>query len=445
MRQNNPALRQIAAFQSETAALVAEPEPFSVRATLHLLAGALIAGLIAASQVHIDRVVTGTGQVVSQQPTEVVQSFDKAIVTSLDVREGDHVRAGQVLATLDPTFAKADLAQLQVKIESLDAEIARLQAEKAGQQPQASALPQRYAGIELALWQQRQDQYRQQLRGYDAKIAEAAATIAKYSTDTAQYSQRLAVMMQIEAMRAKLYQHRDESRMTFLQAQDQRLELQRNLAYERNAEIESRHALDQAEAEKQAYQEQWRAQIDSDLVQRQTQRDAALAQLAKANRRDDLVMLRAASDGVILQRAKLSVGAVLKEGTTLYTLIPDKAPLEADISIGARDIGFVRAGDPVTIKLGAFNYLEHGTADGRLTVISADSFTTGGDGSNRPTRPYYKGHVSIDRLEMHDLPQGFRLIPGMTVTADIRVGKRTLLAYLMQGALRNIDEAMREP
>jgi hemolysin D len=436
---------QIALFRSETAALVAEPDPPTSRLLMHAAAGLLLAGFAGSAVMHVDRVVTATGQITSLRSTEAVQSFDNAIVQSLDVREGDRVRKGQVLATLDPTFAEADVQQLQVQIESLDAEIARLQAEQSGKPLTAALLPVRYAEIQEALWQQRRDQRDQQVQALEAKIAEAKATIAKYRADTVEYTQRLAVTEQIEAMRQKLYQHQDESKMTYLQAVDQRLELQRNLAYEQNALIESQHQLEAATADRAAFLQQWQAQVDTDLMQRRTARDAALGQLAKASRHDDLVVLRAPSDAVVLQRAQVSAGSVLKEATTLYTLTPLNAPLEAEIVVDAKDVGFVRTGDPVTVKVDAYDYLEHGAAEGHLSVLSGNSFTPNAETNGPPGRPYYKGHVTLDRVHLTGVPQDFRLVPGMTVTADIRVGKRTLLGYLVQGALRNLNEAMREP
>jgi HlyD family secretion protein len=215
----------IYAFESETAALIAEREPPATRRTLHILVGAVALGLALSSVIRIDRVVTARGQLSALQPTSVVQSFDNAIVTGLNVREGDRVKAGQVLATLDPTFAAADVDQLKVRIESLDAEIIRLQAERAGKMLDVAQLPARYAGIQESLWTQRQAQRDKQIRGLDAQIGAAQATVVKFQADTQQYAQRLAVARQIEDMRHKLYERQDESRMTYLQAMDQRMEL----------------------------------------------------------------------------------------------------------------------------------------------------------------------------------------------------------------------------
>ena len=151
----------------------------------------------------------------------------------------------------------------------------------------------------------------------------------------------------------------------------------------------------------------------------------------------------ASDDAVVLTVAKLSVGSVLKAGDTLLTLMPLKTPVEAEIDVSSRDVGFLRTNDPATIKIDAFNSVEHGTADGRVRWISDGAFTT--DENGQPVPPYYKARVSIEAFHFSGVPANFRLIPGMTLTADIKVGRRSLARYIIGGALNGFSESMREP
>jgi multidrug efflux pump subunit AcrA (membrane-fusion protein) len=127
----------------------------------------------------------------------------------------------------------------------------------------------------------------------------------------------------------------------------------------------------------------------------------------------------------------------------LFTLVPLEGALEADVRIAADDLGFIKVGDPVQIKLDAYRYMRHGTAKGVIKTISEGSFTT--DDNNVPVPPYFKVRVAIQEVHLRDVPKDFRLIPGMTLVGDIMVGKRTILSYLVEGALRTGSEAMREP
>ena len=432
-------------FRSQTGALLAERGPRAARWLLRLAAAGLASAIVAAAFVKIDRTVTGGGQIYSLQPTMVVQSLDRAIITSLTVREGDRVSAGQVLATLDPTFAAADVAQLNVQIESLNAQIGRLEAEHEGREISPKDLPPRYVAMQQALWLQRHAEYDQRLRGFDAKAAEYQATLDKAQANIKHYTSQLQVMSEVEDIRHKLYDLKDGSRLTYLEATNQRLQLARSVEQERNAFAETQHALESARADRETYVRQWRGQVDAELIQRRTERDAAMEQLVKATKHNDLIDLRATTDAIVLHVAKFSVGSVLPEATPLLTLVPIDAPLEAEVRIDAQEIGFVRSGDPVAVKVEAYNYLEHGYVEGHLRVLSADAFTTSDDDRATPVRPYYKGYVALDRVNLHDVPPDFKLVQGTPVMADIQVGQRTLLSYLVRGALRSVDESMREP
>ncbi len=432
-------------FHSETGALLAERGPSLARWTLRLAAAALASAIAASGFIKIDRMVTGTGHIYSLQPTMVVQSLDRAIITSLRVREGDQVSAGQVLATLDPTFAAADVAQLNVQIESLNATIARLEAEHEGHEIATADLPPRYVAIQQALWLQRHAEHDERLRGFNAKVAEYQAKLDKSQANIKHYTNQLQVMSEVEDIRHKLYDLKDGSRLTYLEATNQRLELARSLEQEKNALAEAQHALESARADRETFERQWQGQVDAELIQHRTERDAAKEQLVKATKHHDLIDLRASTDAIVLNVGKFSVGSVLPEATPLLTLVPADAPLEAEIRIDAGEIGFLRPGDPVAIKVEAYNYLEHGTVEGHLRVLSADAFTTTDDDKATPVRPYYKGYVTLDRVNLHGVPEDFKLVQGTPVTADIQVGKRTLLSYLVTGALRTVDESMREP
>jgi HlyD family type I secretion membrane fusion protein len=142
--------------------------------------------------------------------------------------------------------------------------------------------------------------------------------------------------------------------------------------------------------------------------------------------------------------AKLSVGSVLQEAVPLFTLVPVDAPLQAEVAIDARDIGFIREGDPVSLKVEAYNYLRHGTVEGHVKMISEDTFKQD-QNSQTPVRPYYRALVTIDKVALTNVPEGLKLNTGMPVTADVKVGERTLLSYLTSGALRSLNEGMREP
>jgi HlyD family secretion protein len=123
--------------------------------------------------------------------------------------------------------------------------------------------------------------------------------------------------------------------------------------------------------------------------------------------------------------------------------MPINTRLEAELRIASRDIGFIRPGDPCVLKIDAYNYMEHGTADGAIRWISDGAFTT--DDNGAPTEAYYKARCSIDATNFRNVPAKVPLIPGMTLSGDIKVGTRSVAMYVLSGVLRGFNESMRKP
>jgi HlyD family secretion protein len=138
-------------------------------------------------------------------------------------------------------------------------------------------------------------------------------------------------------------------------------------------------------------------------------------------------------------------------------MVPLDAPLEVESEIAGRDSGFVHPGDPANIKFDTFSYALYGYATGKVTDVSPDSFTNPMMDRAKLLKPqqedddtglgpvYYRAHVSLEELKLHDLPDGFRLTPGMSVTTDIKVGQRTMLGYMLGRIIPHMSESFREP
>ena len=448
MSPSSAAAGVIHQFQSETDAVSEASEPKWARVTVFVLAAMFASVLLIMCVTRLDRVVTSVGgKLVSTERVSVFQALDASLIKSIDVREGDEVQQGQVLATLDATFAAADVKQLKQQVAGLRAQIARDEAQLSGQpfvlpaetDPEAA----KSAAVQKEYYNQQVAQYKAQIISFDAKISQTQATIQKYQSDAARYQQREQIAKQIEDMRSTLAAHGTGSQLNLLTSQDARLDLLRTLEFDHNSLIEAQHTLASQTADRDAFVQQWSGQLSQDLVTARNSLDTAQASLEKALRHHDLVRLTATEPSVVLTVAKLSVGSVLKEGDTVATLMPVKSPVEAEINIASRDVGFVRPGDHCVLKIEAFNYMEHGTAEGTIRWISDNAFTT--DENGQPIGAYYKARCGVDETHFINVPTKFRLIPGMTLQADVNVGSRSVAMYVLGGFLRGFGEAMREP
>jgi hemolysin D len=440
-------------FQWPSTAIVNAPIPRSARGITWVITS-MVGVLIAASGfIPVDQVVTARGIVISESPTILVQPLETSIVRAINVHEGQRVRAGAVLALLDPTFASADLAALKAQLTNLEAEVARLKAE-------AESKPFAYLGSDPS-WQLQGAIYAHRLAEFDAKLEnfrhradELGTVISRSASDAAGYRERLQVAEAVEQMHDQLMAQQSGSKLQWLMAKDSRAEMVRSLA---NAEETGEGAKrDQAalEAERNAYIQGWRADVAQKLADASGRLSEVQEQLSKAKLRRQLVELRSERDAIVQSVAKVSVGSVLQSGQQLITLVPTDVPLEVEANVLGRDSGFVHVGDGVAVKFDTFPYSQYGMASGTVRIVSPNSFTAQEEARN-PTsavpvtppaaEPFYRARISIDRVALHDVPQDFQIVPGMPVTADIKVGKRTVLKYLLGMVVPVAHDAMREP
>ena len=445
---NTSDVKAVRQFQSEVAAIREGADPRSAMMTVHVLALFLLAAVVVMTFARVDRVVSSAaGKVVTTEPASVFQALDPSVIKSIDVSEGQRVEKGQLLATLDPTFAAATVNQLKAQIDSLKTQIARDQAELLHQPPvfPANSDPDygKYEKVQQEVYNQQIRQYDAQINSFDQKIASTEATIQKFKVDESRYKDEEEIAKQIEDMRATLQQHGTGSLLNLLTSTDTKVEALRTAEFDHNSVSENEHLLASLKADREAFAQQFRSTTSLDLITSRNSLDSAEAQLEAAIKHQDLVRLEASEASIVLSVAKLSVGSVLKQGDTLMTLTPTRVPLEAEVEILARDIGFLRPGDPATIKFDAFNVAEHGTAEGTVRWIGEDALTVDDHGQGTPA--YYKARIAITGVNLLNVPPSFRLVPGMTMTADVKVGRRSLANYLVGEMVQGAGSAMREP
>jgi membrane fusion protein, hemolysin D len=440
----------VTAFESETFAVFEHTKPAREHIVIYVLAAMFALAIGSMSVVKLDRVVTAQGRMVPINGSIYVSPMDKSIVRAIRVKVGDIVKKGQVLATLDPTFARADLTQLQQRLTSDQAIIDRDQAERLNV-PFVAGGDNPSQRIQMAIWQQRQAEYSSTLKSYDAQIASNAANLAQYLHDVAQYAKHLKVASTLENMYMTLEKKGWGSKLNALTASASRIEEARLLTDSQNQVKATEQTIQSLRAQRSAYIHKWHSDVETNQVAAendlaQTQRD-----LTKAERVNSLTRLVAPENAVVVRIGRASPGSIAGSGDIqsagqepLFTLQPMSAPLEADVQIASDDIGFIQRGDRVRLKFDAYDYIRHGTGAGVIETISDDSFRTDPI-TNQPTSPYYVARVAVTKFHLHDVPRNTHLTPGMTLTAGVMVGKRTILSYLIDGALRIGSNAMREP
>lgn len=438
--------RMVAEFQSDVAEIEQRAPPRAGRITLYCVVALIAAAIVFACVSRVDTIVTSQGKLITTRPNLVVQPLETSVIRDIRVKAGDSVNRGDVLATLDPTFSQADLDQLRSRLAGLDASIDRLRAELDGVEYIVEESANADQALQRKVFLQRKTAYDLQIQNYDAQIASAQANLKTAQDEEVVLSQRLDTMQSIEAMRNVLMAKEVGSRLNFLLSRDARLEVESNLARVRGSIVDNMHRLDKARADQKVFAAEFRRNAYQDLVDTLPKRDSATEELKKTELRRQLIVLHAPADAVVLEIANRTAGSVVREAETLFVLVPRDETLRVEVNVEGRDIGQVAVGQAVRIKFEAFPFQKYGTATGEVGVISQDSFLPDpkAEGARRASSPYYRVLVDLRDTHLRLPPERVQLIPGMAVTAEMKVGKRRVISYFLYPLLRGLDESIRE-
>jgi HlyD family secretion protein len=433
-------------FQSDAIAIEHRPPPRVARLTLYAVIALMAVTIAWASLSHVDMIVTAQGKLIATSPNIVVQPLETSVIREMRVQIGDHVDQGAALAILDPTFSQADLDQLRSRKAALDAAIDRLRAELDGRVYDADESANSDERLQRDVFSQRKAHYDAQIQDYDAQIASAEANLKTAGNEEAVLMQRMDTLKSIETMRTTLASREVGSKLNMLLSRDARLDVESSLARVRGNMVDQADRVDKARADRKVFAEDFRRTAYQDLVETLGKRDSAADELKKAELRRSLIVLKAPADAVVLDIAGRTVGSVAREAETLFVLAPRDAPLQAEVNVEGRDIGQLSVGQSVRIKFEAFPFQKYGTATGVVRVISSDVFSPDPkmEAAREKIAPYYRVLVDLTETRLRLPRERAQLLPGMAVTAEMKVGSRRVISYFLYPLLRGLDESIRE-
>ncbi|MBI4754943.1 MAG: HlyD family type I secretion periplasmic adaptor subunit [Betaproteobacteria bacterium] len=431
-----------AEFLPDAQAIELREPPLSRRLTLYALLVLVLAAVLWATFSDIDKLVIARGRLVTPLPNLVVQPLEPGILKGINVRVGQVVEKGAVLATLDPTFAAADASQLGSRSDILSLQARRLESELQGKSQLTGGTNHPQRQLQTSLQAERQAAFAARIQQFAETIQRLRAMLESNRQDQQTLARRLKSLTELEAMHSKLEAEKFGSRAKLLEAQERRLEVERDYTQATNREREILREIATVEAERTSFSKTWRQDAMEKLSSTLQQRDEVHEQLAKARLRSTLVTLTAPQDAIVLEIGKKSVGSIVKDAEPLFVLVPLDATLEAEVEVDPADVGEMRVKDDTRIKIDAYPFQKHGTIRGRVVSVSADTFSRqnamGGQGY------YYLARVSLEDTRLEHVPNPTRLLPGMTLTGEIVTGKRSVISYFLYPVIRVLDESLRE-
>jgi hemolysin D len=428
---------------------IQEQPPARLPRTVGYVTGGLFAVLLAwAAFGKLDIVAGAEGRLVPRNYSRVVQPAEAGVVREVLVRDGETVKAGQVLLRMDATTASADMNTLKADAALKALSLRRIDAELKGQ----PFLVQ--AGDPPELASQVLAQYRARRQTYLDALAQEQATLDRAQHDLAAARQHLAKLqatVPLYQQSARSYEKLvKEGFVSELGANDkvrEKIEKEQELKAQEATLAALASAVEQSRKKMAQIKSSYESQLLGERLELQGQQQRTEGELRKQVYRSGLLELRAAEAGIVKDMATYTPGAVVQPGAVLMNLVPKNEPLFAEVAIQNEDVGFVAPGQDVKVKLQAYPFQKYGMLEGKVELVSADSL------ANDPQKAAAQGqnpqsYKALIRLSSQELKAAhgevLQLAPGMVVQAEIHQGRRTVLEYLLSPVQKVAQEAARE-
>ena len=428
------------------------PAPFP-RGLLYALLGLVLALVLWCVFGRLDIIASAEGRLVPERYVQIVQPAQAGIVREILVREGESVRAGQVLVRMDPVDEGADLAGSRAALAQRSLQVRRVDAELADR-PLA-----RRAGDPDDLLRHVSAQLEDRRRAYRDNVAQLDATVARAEQDLASGRQTLEKLRAVNPLlesQARAYADigKDGYAPTVVVNDKQREYLENTQEmHAQEARVASlAAAVVEARQQRRQVTSKYRADLQNERSEAEAEVNRLTQDVTKHTHQASLLELTAPTAGVVKDLSTHTLGTVVSAGSVLLSLVPEHEPVVADVIIRNDDVGFVQPQQRVEVKIAPYPFQKYGMVAGRVLQVWPDAADedagprrgVGAEPGPREASGGYRARISLETQALSVRGHPYPLVSGMQVTAEIHEGHRSVLEYLLSPLQRVAQEGGRE-
>jgi len=435
-------LAEEAAFLPAALSLQETPVHPAPRRAMWVIVALFVAALTWSIVGQVDIVAVAPGRIVVSQRSKLIQPLENSVVRAIHVKDGDRVHEGQLLVELDATAPNADTASAAEQQLAARGELVRSQAlMRALQSNTAPALDRSPAPLPAdtaALLASEWSDVTAKLSRLDAEVRRREAEL---TTNTEQLAKLEATAPLVRQREADIKSLADQGFIANHAGQDrtrERIEIERDIVTQTARIAEARAALAESRHAAAAYVAETRRTLNDRASQARVKLTQLTQEVRKTEQRQTLTRLTAPVAGTVQQLAAHTSGGVVTAAQVLMVIVPDDGAVTAEVVVENKDIGFVRAGQDAAVKLETFNFTRYGTVPARVSWVTADAVNDEKRGAIFPATLELRARdIDIDGKRI-------ALAPGMSLTAEIKTGRRRVIEYLLSPVQQRVGSSLQE-
>lgn len=434
-------------FLPDAQAIAAREHSPLARILVIVIAALTVLAIGWAALAEVEQVATAQGRVRPDSRVKIINHPDGGRVQEIFVVEGQRVKAGDPLVEFDPRIVNEEVARLREEWGTFAAQTARLEAEAA--RAETLEFPAELASLPPVLIENQRALFASRTAALDASLRAADDKVQRFAREAQGLRDRIASLEESVSVRAEQESATRQaaidgyySRLRYLAIKNELIEARGQLAARREELAAKEAQLAEARQQRQQIEKDYFADVFERLVQSRQQRDSLARELAQARAQQGDLIVAAPVDGIVQNVTVTSVGQAIDSNEAMMNIVPTGDTLIVEARVSNEDIGFIQLGQEAEIRVNTYDFVKFGTLKGKVTQIAADATE---DPGSEVTAFNYVVLIETENSHLGPTPSDQPVVPGMQVTADLRIGERTILSFLTDRVTQTTRTALREP
>jgi hemolysin D len=416
--------------------------------TIISLMGLVVLGLYL---VKVDVVVSARGKIIPMGDVKVVQPLETGVVTGIHVKEGDYVKKGAILLEIDPSVDKADLEGKERNMKLSRLAMERVNAVLSGKNfnPSQKDISPETTQAQIAQYNAQRNVYNSTLKEKEKEYRETESALTSSKEEVRNLKSLFTITVDEERRQKALVEIGALAENRYREKTKERINLEKELGVKTNQVEQTSIKLDRIKDEIETFKNNFRDKLLSEFSTNMQSKNTLEAEVSSIKFKQEKKFIVSPVDGYVHLLPVKTIGGVVTTAQPVVSLVPENTPLVVNAVVFNKDIGFVKEGQPCVIKVDTYDFQKYGTIDGEVETVNPFSLEEKDNNKEKEKEKESEAGGYPVRVKMISealkTKDGYvyKVKPGMSILAEINVGKRRVIEFFLFPIIRYLDEGLK--